>query len=221
VPNGGIANSQIPKTLRELPYSFKTEFFLGSEKAFWFFLVLPDGEGRQRPPNRAYFSKRFVFVLRLRFCISVLFFVNFSFELLAKETNTSFSKEEVGFNFFRAPSIGGEYRRDQFSVHAGYYPTNFESGVTTSFYKVGVGYWFLPRVLFESADHPSSFYTYFSYGRGLNLNYENKDAFMYELGYRFMLWRGLSFRFGAIGLFAEGESAKLNPTPSIGYSVFF
>lgn len=44
---------------------------------------------------------------------------------------------------------------------------------------------------------------------------------MYELGYRFMLWKGLSFRFGIILLVADGASPELNPTPGISYSVFF
>lgn len=159
-------------------------------------------------------------LIRASFFIS-LFFLFGESALFANEAKGGFSKEEIGFNFFRAPSIGGEYRYEQFSIHAGYYPTNFESGVTTQFYKLGVGYWFFPSKLSSDAYHPSSFYTYLSYGRGINRDYENKDTLMYELGYRWMVWRGLSFRLGAIGLFAEGESAKLNPTPSIGYSIFF
>ncbi|WP_281630946.1 hypothetical protein [Leptospira bouyouniensis] len=38
---------------------------------------------------------------------------------------------------------------------------------------------------------------------------------MYELGYRFILWKGFSFRFGLIVLSAEGSSTKMNPTPGI------
>jgi len=44
---------------------------------------------------------------------------------------------------------------------------------------------------------------------------------MIESGYRWFIWRGLNFRLGVIGLYAQGESAKLNPTPGISYSFFF
>lgn len=135
--------------------------------------------------------------------------------------NSTFSKEEFSVNFFRAPSIGGEYRYERVSIHGGYYVTNFEPGITTKFYKVGVGYWFLPTQLVSSAEQPSSFYTYLSYGKGINLEYKNKDTIMYEVGYRFMIWRGFSFRFGLIALSAKGESTELNPTPGISYSEFF
>ncbi|MCZ8154690.1 MAG: hypothetical protein O9264_01115 [Leptospira sp.] len=137
-------------------------------------------------------------------------------------SSPSFSKEEYTINFFRAPSIGGEYRKDQFSIHGGYYVTNFEPDITTKFYKLGVGYWFFPtKLAFSSSDQPSSFYTYLSYGKGINLDYKNKDTIMYEVGYRFMIWEGLSFRLGVIALGAEGESTKVNPTPGISYSIFF
>ncbi|EMY71519.1 hypothetical protein [Leptospira vanthielii] len=135
--------------------------------------------------------------------------------------NSTFSKEEFSVNFFRAPSIGGEYRYERVSIHGGYYVTNFEPGITTKFYKVGVGYWFFPTQLVSSAEQPSSFYTYLSYGKGINLEYKNKDTIMYEVGYRFMIWRGFSFRFGLIALSAKGESTELNPTPGISYSEFF
>ena len=48
-----------------------------------------------------------------------------------------------------------------------------------------------------------------------------KDTLMYELGYRFMLWKGFSFRIGLIVLSAEGSSTELNPTPGISDSHFF
>ncbi|WP_205435326.1 MULTISPECIES: hypothetical protein [Flavobacterium] len=55
-----------------------------------------------------------------------------------------FSEHEFSLNGFRNPSIGAEYRYKRVSVHAGYYPTNFESGVTTEFIRTGLTYWFLP-----------------------------------------------------------------------------
>ncbi|MCG6145579.1 hypothetical protein [Leptospira bandrabouensis] len=153
----------------------------------------------------------------------VIWLIPFFFVLIQDPVfgNSNFSKEEYSANFFRAPSVGGEYRKDQFSIHGGYYVTNFDPGITTEFYKVGFGYWFLPTKLNSFIEQPSSFYTYLSYGKGINLGYKNKDSFMYELGYRFMLWKGLSFRFGIILLVADGASPELNPTPGISYSVFF
>lgn len=41
---------------------------------------------------------------------------------------------------FRNPSIGLECQRNQISFQGGYYPTNFESGVTTEFLKAGFTY---------------------------------------------------------------------------------
>jgi len=55
-----------------------------------------------------------------------------------------FPKNTLSVNAFRNPSIGLEYQRKQVSIHAGYYPTNFESGFTTEFLKAGITYWFLP-----------------------------------------------------------------------------
>lgn len=57
---------------------------------------------------------------------------------------TKFPKNVISINGFRNPSIGLEYQRQQVSIHAGYYPTNFTSGVTTEFMKAGVTYWFAP-----------------------------------------------------------------------------
>ncbi|TGM59741.1 hypothetical protein EHQ94_08710 [Leptospira meyeri] len=135
--------------------------------------------------------------------------------------SSTFSKEEFAINLFRAPSIGGEYRKERFSIHGGYYVTNFDPGTTSKFYKIGLGYWFLPMTLGSKTEQPSSFYTYISYGKGINLEYINKDTIMYELGYRFMIWKGFSFRFGLILLAANGAPTELNPTPGISYSEFF
>lgn len=137
-------------------------------------------------------------------------------------SEANFSKEELSFNGFRNPSIGLEYRKNQFSVHGGYYVTNFEENITTRFYKVGGSYWFFRKDFsFDQSGNPSSFYIGASYGSGINLEYKGKDTFMMETGYKWYVWRGLNFRLGIIGLFANEESAKLNPTPSINYSIFF
>lgn len=137
-------------------------------------------------------------------------------------SQANFSKEELSFNGFRNPSIGLEYRKNQFSIHGGYYTTNFEENITTKFYKAGGSYWFFPNDFsFDKSGNPSSFYIGASYGSGINLDYKGKDTFMLESGYKWFVWKGLNFRLGIIGLYANEESLKVNPTPSINYSLFF
>lgn len=136
---------------------------------------------------------------------------------------TNFNNNQFSINAFRNPSIGLEYQYKKISVHAGYYITNFESGVTTKFLKTGLSYWFLPVNISLDRDesNPSSFYTSASYARGLNLNYEDKNAFIGEVGFRWSMWKGLNLRLGVAGLAASGESLKVNPTPGISYSFGF
>jgi hypothetical protein len=155
-----------------------------------------------------------------RVILLFIFMISLSSDKVFSEAN--FSKSEISINGFRNPSIGLEYRKGQHSIHGGYYVTNFEPNITTRFYKFGTSYWFLPSDLsFDQSGNPSSFYAGISYGNGINLEYENKSALMIESGYRWFIWRGLNFRLGVIGLYAQGESAKLNPTPGISYSIFF
>ena len=45
-----------------------------------------------------------------------------------------FSSKELSVNGFRNPSIGLEYRKNHVSVHAGYYITALEAGITTKFF---------------------------------------------------------------------------------------
>lgn len=129
-----------------------------------------------------------------------------------------FSNNEISINGFRNPSVGLEYRRDQVSVHAGYYPTAFEAGENTSFVKVGLTGWFLPV---GKEEQPSSFYAGASYMRGFNRDYDGKNALSIEAGFRWMVWKGLNLRIGAIAVSAKGERVKFNPTPGISYSFFF
>lgn len=129
-----------------------------------------------------------------------------------------FPKNTLSINAFRNPSIGLEYQRKQVSVHAGYYITAFESGVTTKFLKAGITYWFLPL---GKKEIPSSFYAGASYLRGINLDYKNENAVAIEVGFRWMVWKGLNLRIGAIGVAAKGHDFKINPTPSINYSFKF
>jgi hypothetical protein len=129
-----------------------------------------------------------------------------------------FSKNEFSVNGFRNPSIGLEYRHQNISVHAGYYVTAFEKGVTTKFLKSGATVWFLPV---GKKQNPSSFYAGASYLRGINLDYKNETAVAMEAGFRWMIWKGLNARIGAIGVAAKGHDLKINPTPGISYSFFF
>lgn len=131
---------------------------------------------------------------------------------------TKLSKQEFSINGFRNPSIGAEYRYKHISVHAGYYPTNFESGVTTEFMKAGFTYWFLPV---GNRENPSSFYGSLSYASGTSRDYKDKNAGIAELGFRWMVYKGLNLRLGVAALAADGKNTKINPTPGISYSFFF
>ncbi len=133
-------------------------------------------------------------------------------------SQSKFSKQELSINGFRNPSVGLEYRYKHVSAHAGYYVTNFESGVTTQFIKTGLTYWFLPV---DKKEIPSSFYAGASYLRGLTRDYEDKNALGVEAGFRWMIWKGLNFRIGAIAIAAKGQSLQINPTPGISYSFKF
>ncbi|MFN0189961.1 MAG: hypothetical protein ACKVQV_14775 [Bacteroidia bacterium] len=129
-----------------------------------------------------------------------------------------FSKNELSINGFRNPSAGLEFRHQHVSFHAGYYPTAFKSGENTSFTKAGLTLWFLPV---GEKENPSSFYAGASYLHGFNRDYEGKEALGIEAGFRWMVWKGLNLRIGAIAVAADGETVKINPTPGISYSFFF
>ncbi len=133
-------------------------------------------------------------------------------------SQSKFSKQEFSVNGFRNPSIGLEYRYKHLSVHAGYYPTNFESGKTTEFMKAGVTYWFLPV---GNKENPSSFYGSLSYARGTSSDYKDVNAGIAEVGFRWMIYKGLNLRIGVAALAADGKDTKINPTPGISYSFFF
>ena len=127
-----------------------------------------------------------------------------------------FPKNQLSINAFRNPSLGLEYHHRQLSIHGGYYPTNFKRAVTTEFLKTGISYWLLS---WGKQAIPSSFYIGSSYLRGLTRDYKYQNAIAFEAGARFMVWKGLNFRLGAIALVAEGKSLKVNPTPSINYTI--
>ncbi len=134
------------------------------------------------------------------------------------QAQSLFSNKEFSINGFRNPSIGAEFRMKQMSVYAGYYPTAFKAGENTNFFKAGVSFWFLPV---GKKENPSSFYAGVNYLRGFNRDYEDKNALGIEGGFRWMIWKGLNFRIGAIAVAAKGETLKINPTPGVSYSFFF
>lgn len=127
------------------------------------------------------------------------------------------SENEFSINGFRNPSVGLEFRHRQLSYHGGYYPTAFKAGETTSFLKLGVTSWFLPV---GKKENPSSFYAGASYLRGLSRDYDGMNAVGVEAGFRWMVWKGLNFRIGVIGVAAPGKTLRINPTPGISYSFF-
>lgn len=144
-----------------------------------------------------------------------LFFASALFLSGAAFSQSKFSKDEIGVNGFRNPSIGLEYRKHHVSIHAGYYTTAFKSGEYTNFVKTGLTYWFLPV---NKKEIPSSFYACASYMRGLTRSYKDKNAVAMEAGFRWMIWKGLNVRVGAIAVAANGQDVKINPTPGISYS---
>jgi hypothetical protein len=148
--------------------------------------------------------------------LTILFFATASFSTVFSQR--AFSKHEVSLNAFRNPSIGIEYRYRHLSVHAGHYPTNFESGVTTEFLRTGVTYWFLPV---GKKQNPSSFYGSLSYAKGRDMDYKDQNAGIAELGFRWMVYKGINLRIGVAALAAKGQETHINPTPGISYSFFF
>ncbi len=144
------------------------------------------------------------------------FFLLLFLPVIGVSQDDRFSGQELSVNGFRAPSIGLEYRAAVISLHIGYYITAFDPGITTKFAKVGISVWFLPN---GKEPIPSSFYASLSFLKGLNLDYEGDNAFSFETGYRWMAWKGLNFRLGAIALVSPGHTFKLNLTPAIGYAV--
>ena len=129
-----------------------------------------------------------------------------------------FSTNELSINGFRNPSIGLEYRYHRISVHAGYYITALERRSTHKFVKTGATAWFLA---IGKRENPSSFYAGASYLRGLNLDYKDENAFGLELGFRWMIWKGLQVRVGGMALASTGHRLHINPTSGVSYSFFF
>ena len=128
---------------------------------------------------------------------------------------SSNSSDKISINGFRNPSIGAEYQRGAFSVHAGYYITALEKGVTTQFVKVGVTHWVFPT---DKKEVPSSFYISASYLRGFNNDHKDENALGMEIGYRYTIIKGLNVRLGVMALASPNQTLKINPTPGISYT---
>ena len=129
------------------------------------------------------------------------------------------SADELNINAFRNPSIGLEYRRGDLAVHGGLYPTiiskdEMGSYETTWFARAGLTYFLLPHAWYSQ--RASEFYVSASYMRGLNLDRGN--AALIDVGYRWMVWRGLNVRLGVAMLLEREHDVKINPTPGIGWS---
>ena len=134
-----------------------------------------------------------------------------------------FPAHELSFNGFRNPSIGLEYRYKRFSMHGGYYPTIISTsengkGETTSFLRAGVSYFFLP--IYSPTHAPSSFYLSASYVRGLDQEWKGKNGVLTEIGFKWVVWKGLNLRLGVAMLSGDGSKVKINPTPGISYSIY-
>ena len=137
----------------------------------------------------------------------------------ASLTATAKPIQELSINVFRSPSIGLEYRRGPVSVHGGAYPTVISKdamGVyeTSWFARAGLTFHFLPHSWY--GQRPSEFFVSASYLRGLNLDHGN--AAIVDLGYRWMIWRGLNVRLGVAVLAERNHDVKINPTPGLGWS---
>jgi hypothetical protein len=149
------------------------------------------------------------------FFLSLLVLISSS--CFAQKSNPELSKSfnRLSINGFRNPSIGIEFESHTISVHAGYYITAFESGVTTKFFKAGVTHYMLPV---DKKEVPSSFYASASYLRGLNNDYENDNAVATEVGFRWTVVKGLNIRLGVTALASPDKHLKVNPTPGISYT---
>lgn len=119
---------------------------------------------------------------------------------------------------FRAPSTGFELRKGNVGIHAGYYTTILESGAkSTEFWKLGGTYYYR----LSSSEKTSKLESYFSlaYMRGINGDYEKKDAGFLESGFSYQLGGAYEFRLGTGLLFADGFRPKVNPTVGISYTI--
>lgn len=136
------------------------------------------------------------------------------------QTEHRLAGRELSITGFRNPSTGLEYRWNHLSVHAGFYPTILATGSKgedqdNSFYRFGVGYWFLP---FGKQETPSAFYVSASYLTRSNTTVRVTNAAIFDAGVRWVVWRGLALRLGVSTTAADNGLWYVNPTPGISYS---
>ena len=139
--------------------------------------------------------------------------------VLTVATTPAFADEELNINVFRNPSIGIEYRHGATALHGGLYPTiiskdEMGTNETSWFARAGVTQFFLPKSWY--GQRPSELYVSASYLRGLDLDHGN--AALLDVGYRWMVWRGLNVRLGVAMLLERHQDVKINPTPGLGWS---
>lgn len=128
----------------------------------------------------------------------------------AEPSPAAASKGRITLNGFRMPSIGPEYRLGDFSWHAGMYPTivsKDDDGVneTTWFGRSGLTWW------------PLSFlFVDVSYLYGLNKDYRNDHAFIFNPGLQYRFLEIVVLRLGVAALASPGHEVRINPTPGAG-----
>lgn len=141
-----------------------------------------------------------------------------------QSAKSRFAGTEFSINGFRNPSIGVEYRRNQFSLHAGYYATILPTGInetggekdeTNGFFRTGLTYWMLPFGKREGT--PSSGYVSASWVIHTHETPAFSQGAILETGARIFIWKGLNARLGVAALFRSGKT-YINPTPGLSWS---
>jgi hypothetical protein len=158
--------------------------------------------------------------LRASVLVVVLALTGLTAYTASAQTEQSLAGRELSITGFRNPSTGLEYRWNHLSVHAGFYPTILATGSKgedqdNSFYRFGVGYWFLP---FGKQEVPSAFYVSASYLTRSNTTVRVTNAAIIDAGVRWVVWRGLALRLGVSTTAADNGLWYVNPTPGISYS---
>lgn len=178
-------------------------------------LVLPPSKPRfvpQAQPNQTAPN-------RLAAMLVVALGVSFT-SLSAQDSPSRLAGHELSIVGFRNPSTGIEYRWNRLSAHVGFYPTILATGSNgedqdNSFYRFGASYWFLP---FGKQDVPSAFYVSASYLTRSNTTVRIRQAALFDVGVRWVVWRGLALRMGVSTTAADNGLWYVNPMPGISYS---
>ncbi len=178
-------------------------------------LVLPPSRSRFVPqvqPNQAT-PKHSVAMLAIALGVSFA-------SLSGQDSPSRLTGHELSVVGFRNPSTGVEYRWNRVSAHVGFYPTILATGSNgedqdNSFYRFGASYWFLP---FGKQGTPSAFYVSASYLTRSNTTVRIRQAALFDVGVRWVVWRGLALRLGVSTTAADNGLWYVNPMPGISYS---